>query len=98
MISFYLGLTVAVEVAVLAATLGGLPPRGIPDLVAINVLTQPLALTAVAGFGMDFWAVEGGVWIAESLLFRGLLGLGWTQAAGLALLANAASASLSFIV
>lgn len=95
---FYLALTTAAEGAVLARPLGGFPPRRAVDLIAINALTQPLATLAVVAFSFDWWAVEAGVLAIEALLFRHLLGLAWGRATGLALLANALTASLSFVV
>ena len=64
--------------------------------VLASCLTHPMVWHLAQKFGPQeyqqaVWALEVGVWAAEALLYRTLVGATWRQAAGLSGLANLAS-------
>ena len=66
-------------------------------LLLVNALTNPLANAAYNVAHTPFLVVEAAVLAVEILLFRLLISPRWSTAATLALLANSASALLSFL-
>lgn len=91
--------TVAVELPLVALVAPrGQRRRAAVDSIAANLLTHPLAWFTF-GSGLLPWAVvEAGVAGVEFAVYRFVTQLRWPVAAAAALIANAVTAALSFVV
>ena len=103
----YLGLTVAVELA-LAALLCRRSHRGrdrmrlAAAVVLLNCFTHPLAFLFASeslGFGpREFWILEAAVFGAEALGYRWITAMSWGRAVGLSLSCNGATVLVSYLL
>jgi hypothetical protein len=98
MLVFSLALTWLVEWAVVAFILRRSELRMAYAVLLINCLTQPLATGALNAFQVNFCLVEILVFLAEFPLYRFLLRVSWSRGALISVVANATSASLSFLL
>jgi hypothetical protein len=98
MLLFALGLTWLIEWAVAAAILRRCDARLALGVLLVNAVTQPLATAAVIELGYSFWLVEVLVCVVEVPLYRLLLGISFSRAVLISLVANTLSAAASFIL
>ena len=105
--SLALVLTILVEAPIIYACFGRLDRRrAIMACCFVNAVTQPLLYLALphlpfigpAQWWLSFAGAEGGVWLAEALLYRACLGCPVARALGASLAANAASAGLGLLL
>ncbi len=90
-----LGLTIVAESATAQTIPRRFRPNGL-DLILVNALTNPIANLAYReGFG--FMPIEVAVVAVETTAFRAMAGVSWRASAGLAIVLNIASASLSLL-
>ena len=99
-----LGLTLAVELALALAFAFALVPKGrrgdvLWAALFANLASHPLASAALwSPLHANFFAVEAAVIAFELLALRFAAGLSWGRAAYLSVVANSASAALSFVL
>lgn len=90
-----LGLTVAVELGLLL--LMTRDRRALGACVLLNLLTHPIAWSAVIG-GSSIWAVELAVLALEVTGYRVLLRWSWPRAFLAGLLCNSVTTGLSWVI
>jgi hypothetical protein len=98
MLVFSLVLTWLVEWAVAAFILRRSDARMAGAILLINGLTHPLASGAIYELNMKIVPVELLVCLVEIPLYRSLLRVSWFRGGLISVAANAASASLSFLL
>lgn len=92
-------LTLAAEVPLVVLLSGSVERRSVlAGAVAVNLLSHPLATLAWEGQAGSYVAIEAGVVLVEAVLYAGVVGLRPGRAALVAVLANAVTIGLAFVV
>lgn len=91
--------TIAIESGVATATRGGARLSAtLACAAAANLFTHPLGTLAHAELGIDWWIVEAAVTGVEAILYRIVLGTSGGRSLTIALLANAATAAIGWLL
>ena len=92
-------LTCAIELPIVVMCAGPCKSRrSATDSLAANLVTHPTAWYLVRSMLLPWLAIELVVAAAELLIYRGVTKLSWQRATAAAVLANGATAAISFVV
>lgn len=96
--AFFLVLTIIIEFLVVWGFLRQSPMKLLLFVSLINALTWPVAMYAYNDLSLNFWLIESGVTLVESLLFSRVLQLPYSRAFLIAAAANGVTSLLSKVL